>query len=155
RNFRHPRTLPAGRKASDPSGREERERTQSQSSFGRTWSASGNRRPGGCVLVARMLRRTTSLRWLAGALLVFAPALAPQAKELSPEKAYQWLEELSAPELETRDKAERRLIRAQDASVAAALVELVFFSPPARPHAVQALAALLGEDHGQDYKAWI
>src|SRR5262249_5956594 len=97
----------------------------------------------------------TSLRWLAGALLVFAPALAPQAKELSPEKAYQWLEEPSPPRLETRGKAERRRIRPPGARGAPALGEPVLFSPPARPHAVQALAALLGEDHGQDYKAWI
>jgi hypothetical protein len=89
--------------------------------------------------------------------LLLAAALAPDArgKPLRPGQAYRLLQQLEASEPGERSEAQQRLIRAADPGVAPALVELVFFSPVARPHAVQALAALLGEDHGRDYKAWI
>jgi hypothetical protein len=92
------------------------------------------------------------LSHLCALLLALGPALA---KDLPSDKAYRLLEELSSTEAETRDKAERQLLKARDPTVGPALVELIFFSPPARPHAVRLLAELLGEDHGKDYKAWI
>jgi hypothetical protein len=98
-------------------------------------------------------RHVLSLAALAA--LAGAAASGVGAAELKPERAWRLLEDLGADEAKRRERAEAQLVRAADLSVAAALVEHVFFTPPARPHAVRVLSALLGVDHGSDYKAWL
>jgi hypothetical protein len=101
------------------------------------------------------MKRTVSL-----VLIVLAAAVAPEAvaRELSSRAGYSLVRDLDSPDPEIRQSAKRRLIAAGDSSLAAALVEMIFFSPNGRADAVEILEHLLGEPSSSErhpYKRWL
>ena len=82
-------------------------------------------------------------------------ALVLLAVLLSPPQAYELVEALFSENALIRVAAREKLIRSGDVTMAAALVEVVFFSKHGRADAVAVLERLLGEAHGPNFKAWI
>jgi len=68
---------------------------------------------------------------------------------------YPLIEQLFSPEPAVRRAARDALILRDDPSVAAALVEAVFFNTAGRAETVAVLERLLGEDHGTSFKKWV
>src|SRR5260370_41852894 len=69
--------------------------------------------------------------------------------------AYRVVADLMASNPGIRREARRKLIEANDRSVAPALVEVLFFSAEGRADAAAVLEALLGERHGLLYRRGI
>src|SRR5260370_781146 len=69
--------------------------------------------------------------------------------------AYRVVADLMASNPGIRREARRKLIEANDRSVAPALVEVLFFSAEGRADAAAVLEALLGERHGLLYRRWV
>ncbi len=82
-------------------------------------------------------------------------AIALRSEKLPSADAYRLIGDLMASNPGVRTEARRKLIEANDRSVAPALVEVLFFSAEGRDDAAAVLEALLGERHGRRYRQWI
>jgi uncharacterized protein DUF3179 len=82
-------------------------------------------------------------------------AIGLRSEELSSADAYGLAGDLMASDPGIRNEARKRLIEANDRSVAPALLEVLFFSAAGRDDAATVLEALLDERHGRLYRQWI
>lgn len=89
--------------------------------------------------------------------LLIVTASAAVAEPLPPAEAYRLIEALFATDPELRRDARERLIEANDPSLAAALVEVIFFSKEGRSDAVAVLEHLFGRSTGEGrmYHHWL
>jgi hypothetical protein len=89
--------------------------------------------------------------------LVFAAALSAVAarKPLASERAYALVEDLFSQNEKVRDAARDSLVAARDASVAPALVEVLFFGGEGKHDAALALEKILGETHEPRFRDWL
>lgn len=68
---------------------------------------------------------------------------------------YRLVDGLFSPDVAVRAEARAELIARNDPTVAAALVDAVFFNTVGRTETVDVLEHLLGEKHGTSFKKWI
>lgn len=90
--------------------------------------------------------------------MLFVLALAFATEVAASERAgdlYSLVDELFSPQAAVRAAARDALIARNDPSVAAALMEAVFFNTAGRAETVMVLENLLGERHGTSFKKWI
>ncbi len=101
-----------------------------------------------------MPKRPLALLATAPFLVSFAAA-AQEPAPLSAEETYRLVDALFSDSGKERRAARERLIEARDPSVAAALVEVLFFSPGGREDAQKVLRMVLGEPRDLSFKEWI
>ena len=80
---------------------------------------------------------------------------AVRSEELSSRDAYRLIGDLLTSNLNVRQEARKRLLEANDRSVAPALLEVLFFSAQGRSDAAAVLEGLFDEQHGRQYRKWI
>lgn len=85
----------------------------------------------------------------------FGDTSAAAAETLPSAEAYELVDDLFAEKPRVRRRAARRLIEADDPTIAPALMDAVFFNTAGRAETVEVLVALLGVDHGEDFRAWL
>lgn len=75
--------------------------------------------------------------------------------EPAPSDPYELVDALFSPDAAVRASARDALIARNDPSIAAALVDAVFFNTAGRQETVAVLERLLGEKHGTAFKKWV
>ena len=88
--------------------------------------------------------------------LVVGVALAALVAAVgAPADLYELADDLFSTDVAVRERARDALIERNDPSIAAALVDAVFFNTAGRRETVAVLEHLLGEKHGPSFKTWV